>query len=194
MAIIIIALVTFVFLYGVVTYASNRKTERQSFTVIKEEGGFEIRQYQPAVMATVSSPLGTPTDGRNHHFRQLAGYIFGGNKSRQKIAMTAPVYMEQSEKATTMSFVLPAGYQLGNLPIPDDSGIVLHESEGGCFGALRFGGFAADKKIASKERELAGLLAKAGYEVTGNFKYLGYNAPWDIFGRDNDIIVPIKLK
>jgi hypothetical protein len=68
-------------------------------------------------------------------FRLLAGYIFGGNKSRQSIAMTAPVAQEpvseiiamtapvmQLENAGTWTvrFTMPSAYTMEMLPQPND--------------------------------------------------------------------------
>ncbi len=183
-----LTLVLFVYM----SKATNRKTERQQYTVVKEENGFEIRFYPKAIMATVLSEKTGEDRDANHNFRRLASYIFGGNKRDQKIAMTTPVYMEQDSDKNKMSFVLPAAYKMTDLPDPKDSSINIHYSEEGYFAALSFGGFVGSKKIKDKEYDLMNLLTKAGYTPTGNFTYLGYNAPWDIINRENDIIVRIR--
>jgi Tfp pilus assembly protein PilE len=189
--IVVIAIVLFT-LFAYMSYASNKKVERQKYDLVKNENGFEIRFYPKAIMASVSSVKNGNEKDANQNFRRLAGYIFGGNKEDQKIAMTAPVYMERDAAANKMSFVLPSGYNMNDLPHPNDSNITLHYSDEGHYAALRFGGFASDDKIAKKENELKELLKNSGYEVVGNFNYLGYNAPWDVINRENEIIVKIK--
>ncbi len=190
--IIITILVTVLFSY--MSYASNRRTERQKYTVTKKEDLFEIRYYPKSIMATVVSPGANFEGTKNNNFRTLAAYIFGGNKENKSIAMTAPVYMEKDGKGSKMSFVLPAQYQLNELPQPKDTSIQVHYSDEGYYAALRFGGFANDKRIEEKQMELLEKLNHEGYEIAGNFKYLGYNAPWDIVNRENDIIVKIAYK
>ncbi len=191
--IIIISIATVLILtFFFMSYATNRKTERQQYNLVKKENGFEIRFYPRAIMATVLSEKTGEERDANPNFRRLAGYIFGGNKHNQKIAMTAPVYMEQDSEKNKMSFVLPSSYKIADLPDPNDSTINLHYSEEGYFAALRFGGFANTGKIRAKEQELKELLTKAGYSTTGSFKYLGYNAPWDIINHENDVIVMIS--
>ena len=174
------------------SYATNRKTERQQYNVVKKENGFEIRFYPRAIMATVLSEKTGDKRDANPNFRRLAGYIFGGNKQNQKIAMTAPVYMEQSSDKNKMSFVLPSSYKIADLPDPNDTTINIHYSEEGYFAVLCFGGFAGAGRIKAKEGELKELLLKDGYTITGTFKYLGYNAPWGIINRENDIIVKVS--
>ncbi len=189
--IVIIAIIVFS-LFAYMSYATNKKTERQKFDLIKNENGFEIRFYPKAIMATVASVKRGHQKNANQNFKRLAGYIFGGNREDKKIPMTAPVYMETDTDANRMSFVLPSGYDMNTLPHPNDSSITLHYSDEGYYAALRFGGFANDHKTAEKENELRELSAKAGYETIGNFIRLGYNAPWDIINRENEIIVKIR--
>ncbi len=179
-------------IFTTISRAANKKVERQKYNVVKKEDGFEVRYYPRAIMASVSSNrTGAENDG-NQNFRKLAGYIFGGNKQEQKIAMTAPVYMENDSANNRMSFVLPANYQMTDLPNPNDPNIMLHYSAEGYFACLSFGGYTNAKRIKEKETELKELLQKKGYKVIGSYKYLGYNAPWDIINRENDIIVQIE--
>lgn len=192
MSTIVIIAITLLIFFSYMAYASNKKVERQKYDLVKNENGFEIRFYPQALMASVSSLKNGDETNANQNFRRLASYIFGGNREDKKIAMTAPVYMERDAAANKMSFVLPSGYNMNDLPHPNDSTITLHYSDEGHYAALRFGGFASEDKIARKENELKELLKKSGYEAVGNFNYLGYNAPWDIINRENEIIVKIK--
>ena len=188
--VLIIIFISFL-LFTYMANATNRKVERQHYDLVKKEDGFEIRFYPKAIMATVSKPRQGEEQGANQNFRTLAGYIFGGNSAEKKIAMTAPVYMEREPNTNKMSFVLPSGYKMTDLPNPNDTTIKLHYSDEGYYAALLFGGFASENKIKKKEAELMELMHKKGYEVAGNCNYLGYNAPWDIINRENEIIVKI---
>lgn len=177
--------------YSLITWAANKKVERQKFDLVKKEEDFDIRFYPKAIMASVATKRKNNEDGANANFRKLAGYIFGGNQQEQKIAMTAPVYMESDSNTNRMSFVLPASSKMTELPNPNDSSISLHYSDEGYYACLSFGGFARPERKKEKENDLRALLAKRGYKTLGSFNYLGYNAPWDIFNRENDIIVKI---
>ena len=75
-----------------------------------EEHSIELRSYAPRLLAVT-----TMTQGQNNGFRVLAGYIFGGNTSDQKIAMTAPVQRSMDDSAE-MAFMMPAEYSLSDLP------------------------------------------------------------------------------
>lgn len=194
MYIIVVILIISVTFFVYMAHAANRKVERQKYEVVKQEEGFEIRFYPRAIMATVTSRRHGEGSGGNQHFRTLAGYIFGGNKTEKKIAMTAPVYMESDTGANKMSFVLPSAYTMSDLPEPNDSNVQLHYSEEGYYAALRFGGFAGESKKKIRENELNELLHAKGYTVTGAFTYLGYNAPWELIDRENEIIVKIDFR
>ena len=65
-------------------------TEEPSFTVERRIGNVEIRRYGARVAAQTTIDA-DEEKARNEGFRRLAGYIFGGNTDKTKIAMTAPV-------------------------------------------------------------------------------------------------------
>ena len=69
-------------------------TERQEFKVLRSYEDFELREYLPCVIAEVkiSAQYSTATSSA---FSSLFNYISKGNKSSQKIAMTAPVITAQ---------------------------------------------------------------------------------------------------
>lgn len=74
-------------------------TEEPAFSVVVQEGAFEVRDY-PALVAAEVSVAGGRDEASNAGFRLLAGYIFGGNTRRQSIAMTAPVVQERATSGT----------------------------------------------------------------------------------------------
>jgi hypothetical protein len=177
--------------YSVITYAANRKVERQKYRLEKSMYGIEIRFYPKAIMATVTSRGESYMGNSNNHFRTLAGYIFGSNKSSEKISMTAPVHMDKDSSGNKMSFVMPSNYSMDKLPQPSDSLVNLHYSQEGYYAVLKFGGFANEHKIQKKIDELKSTLDRLDFKTLSGYSYLGYNAPWDIIGRENEIIVQI---
>ncbi len=168
------------------------KTPQQPYKEIATLGDLEFRYYPEAIMATVKNNDTTLQGSSGKNFRVLAGYIFGGNASNEKIEMTAPVHMAFEKGTSSMSFVMPQGYSLNSLPIPSGSNIELHKSDEEYVAVIRFGGYASDDKIKTKQDELNDLLKKQGIEHNNNFRYLGYNAPWDFLFRRNEIVVGIS--
>ncbi len=168
------------------------KTPQQPYKELGKKDGIEFRYYPEAVFASVTNNDSTYRGSSNQNFRVLAGYIFGGNQSSDKIAMTAPVHMQMQNGKSTMSFVMPEGYNLNNLPKPSSGVIELHTSDEEYVAVIRFGGWASDAKIEAKKKELNEQLSKLGIQHNNNFRFLGYNAPWDFLFRRNEIVVGIS--
>jgi hypothetical protein len=173
---------------------STDKTEQQKYTVLLSEQDFEIRYYPVVVVASVEHDGKKPRSGASDNFRRLAGYIFGGNQSNKKIAMTAPVHMESTDHGNKMSFVMPSEMDLNDLPKPNDSGVTFSKTTEDTLAVLRFSGFASDADIEQKTEELKQRLADKGISHAGNFKYLGYNPPYQLVDRRNEVVVSVHWK
>ena len=70
--------------------------EELKYQVLEKVGDFEIRQYQPHVVAEILLRGGFQKVG-NEGFRSLAAYIDGGNRQKKIIPMSTPVGQEQVE-------------------------------------------------------------------------------------------------
>jgi len=171
---------------------STNKTKEQPFTVIEQEDEFEVRFYPSAYLATIHSQAKTYKELASPGFRALAGYIFGGNQESKSIAMTAPVYMNINDSASSMSFVMPSNYDTTNLPKPNDSRVVLSKSKEQFVAIYKFSGFANNERIKEFSSKLAALLSKKQLTATGPYAYLGYNPPYQLISRRNEISVPIN--
>lgn len=172
---------------------TTTKTEMQNYQVLKKYNGFEVRLYPPATFASVSKE-GQMMDIGNQGFRDLAGYIFGDNVEGNKIAMTAPVYInpdKENQNKSEMSFVMPHDYDLSNLPQPKNNNIKLWKSDSIVVAVLSFGGFANNKDIAKKQYELKSLVNENHLQHKGNFKYMSYNPPYQLVNRRNEVSVEL---
>ena len=168
------------------------KTEKQKYSVVHKDREFEIRFYPSAVLATVYTDAKSYKELANPGFRKLAGYIFGGNESDTKISMTSPVHMDINSPSSSMSFVMPSSYNEENLPKPDDPGVIIERTEDVHVAVITFGGYASDNDIKKYSEKLRTLLDEKGITWYGNFRYLGYNPPFQPFGRKNEIIVSVQ--
>jgi hypothetical protein len=189
---IILASVVGVFLIAQLLMSyKNKDIETPKYKVVKTYDSFEIRQYDSMILAqTVIQETSIKKSG-NTGFRKVAGYIFGGNRNNQQIAMTAPVIMEVGDN-TKMSFVMPSQYKMEDLPQPNSSEVKLVKTAPKKFAVLTFSGFASDEKINRKKELLREALKKEQISVKGDFSYLGYNAPWDLFGRRNEVAIEVE--
>ncbi len=168
--------------------------EEQQYRVVKKEKEFEIRFYPPAILATTRSTAKSYRELGSSGFRKIAGYIFGNNESSAKIAMTAPVHMDINNNGSSMSFVMPSKYTLEKLPRPADARIELHESPAVYMAAIEFGGYASDQKIKQNADRLLQALQRSDIKTIGNPTFLGYNAPYELFGRKNEVVIAIAWK
>lgn len=192
-ALFAVIILGFIVITLLMSFASKR-IEKQKYRVIKKEKEFEIRYSPPAIFATTRSSAKSYRELGNSGFRKIAGYIFGNNESSAKIAMTAPVHMDISEKGSSMSFVMPSEYTLDKLPRPVDGRVELHESPAVYMAAIEFGGFASDQRIKQYADQLSQSLKKNGIKMIGNPTYLGYNAPYEFIGRKNEVVIAIEWR
>ena len=191
MAYILLAVAILFILFQSFVYMSTNKTKEQPYTVLEKDGDIEIRLYPPATLATVQSKAKSYSEMASPGFRTLAGYIFGGNESETQIAMTSPVQMDINDSLSSMSFVMPEGYDMNNLPKPNNSQVILSQTEEQVMAAIRFSGFADDESREKHKQELLNYLNSKGIQTKGNFKFLGYNPPYQLVGRRNEVVIEI---
>ena len=170
---------------------SQRTIETYAFTIIDSYETIEIRQYEASLFTSVQMSSNNYRKTSSKGFSVLAGYIFGSNNKEEKIAMTSPVAMSLKD-STTMLFLVPKKYTRDNLPVPNDSRIEFKDIPEKRVGAISFGGWANDSKIASFKKKLIDVLNSKGIKYTDNFYFLGYNAPMEVFNRKNEIIVELE--
>ena len=173
---------------------STNKTEEQKYSVIRKYDDFEIRFYPSTTIASISSDAKTYKDLSGPGFQKLAGYIFGGNEANTKISMTSPVQMEINDSVSTMSFVMPSSYTKENLPKPNNRDVQIKNTDDEYVAVLKFGGYASDKDLKFYSEKLQNLLNENEINSVGNYRFLGYNPPFQFIGRRNEIIVTVDWK
>jgi hypothetical protein len=166
-------------------------SETQPYKVIRTEKDFEIRFYPSVTMATIASSAKSYKELGNSGFKKLAGYIFGGNEGKEQISMTTPVHMNINDSSSSMSFVMPSKYNKDNLPKPKNSEVTIKTTADEYVAAIKFGGYASDEDIKSYTQKLEKALKAASIPYYGNYRFLGYNAPYQFFGRRNEIIISV---
>jgi len=162
------------------------------YEVIETDGAFEMRHYERLVLASTDTTDGM--DSVSAPFYKLFKYISGKNSKTQKIAMTAPVFMDQSGQTTeAMSFVLPEGFSLATAPPPSDPAVKLTELSDYTVVTMSFSGFLNQKSISTHRNLLQNWIADRGLKIIGKAKAAGYNPPFTLpFLRRNEILIPVK--
>jgi effector-binding domain-containing protein len=184
------------------------KYEEPNYEVLRKSQDIEIRQYPPVIAAEVEVD-GTREEAANQAFRILAGYIFGKNVSRDKIAMTVPVTeMTSSEKIAmtvpvtsvsaqgkmTMRFYMPSKYSLEALPEPVDNRIKFTKLPQARYAVIKFSGFAGEDNIARHESKLRNYLKDIDLSPDGRAIRAFYNPPWTLpFMRRNEVWLPLEM-
>jgi effector-binding domain-containing protein len=92
----------------------------------------------------------------------------------------------------TMMFMVPKKFNKDMLPKPNQSGIEFKEEPAKTVAAIRFNGWANDSKIEKYKQNLKAALDAEGIKYTNQFYFLGYNAPFEVFNRKNEVIVELQ--
>ena len=173
-------------------------TERQEFKVLRTYDDFELREYLPCVIAEVkiSAQYSTATSSA---FASLFNYISKGNKSSEKIAMTAPVITAQkADKSESsewyVSFVMPSGSTFGHLPHPNDSQVQLRELDTETCVAKSFRGRATDELSRKMVNELRASASKANIALSDETRICRFDPPFKPgFLQYNEIVIPAYI-
>jgi effector-binding domain-containing protein len=189
-------------------FGVNLGTEQPRYDVLERIGeNIEIRQYGPKVAAETSIDGSKSDNARGDAFRLIAGYIFGANKTREKvamtspveinspgtkIAMTAPVEVNNSDNGLVMRFFMPSKYSIDQLPQPSDPRVKLAQIPSMTVAAWRFSGSTSDAAVSSRTTELMRAIQSTKWKVAGPATALFYNPPWTIpFLRTNEVVIPV---
>ncbi|MBK9149073.1 MAG: heme-binding protein [Flavobacteriales bacterium] len=171
-------------------YGQVRNIEMYPCEVVKAYADFEVRRYHSANFIYVTIDADSYRGGSSRGFRTLAGYIFGGNETGQKIAMTSPVEMEM-DGPMTMKFMLPAEHDPKDLPKPDNAEVQFKTEAERTMAAITFGGFANDARILEHKEKLFAALEREGIAHTGQWSFMGYDPPYRLVGRRNEVMVEL---
>ncbi|MCJ7757225.1 MAG: heme-binding protein [Gillisia sp.] len=169
----------------------QRNIETYPYVVNKKYDTFEIRSYEATLFTTVKLSTKGYKNSSSKGFSILAGYIFGNNERNEKISMTSPVTMTL-EDSMTMMFMVPKELKKEMLPKPDQSLIEFKEEPAKTVAAINFNGWANDKKIEKYKQKLKSALDAEGINYSERFYLLGYNPPYEVFNRKNEVIVELQ--
>lgn len=165
--------------------------EMPPYSVQVSEGPVEVRQYDSHVLAEVTVD-GSRTRAIGRGFQVLANYIFGGNAAGAKIDMTVPVAQAPKGENWTVSFMMPASFDLNDLPAAQSDAVRFVEKQPERQLVIRFSGFRTDGRIEVQTRALLTFAAQNGYDVQGAPRYYFYDDPMTPpWSRRNEIAVPI---
>ncbi|MES9992378.1 MAG: heme-binding protein [Candidatus Thiodiazotropha sp.] len=180
--------------------------EEAKYEVIKKDNEFEIRDYASHILAE-TVVQGKMEEAGKEAFQLLFHYISGGNQSRKKVAMTAPVSQQpmgekikmtspvgqrRVEQGWVISFMMPASYTLETLPQPDDPKVTLRQVPARRMAAVRYTGFWSEKSYMQHRLALESWIHKTDLTIKGDPIWARYNSPFTPwFMRRNEVLIPI---
>jgi hypothetical protein len=181
--------------------------EKAKYTVLEKKDGFEIRKYDPQIVAETFVE-GDLEKAGNEGFRRLYAYISGENTTKQsismtapvsqetgskKIAMTAPVNQEKKDNRWRITFLMPAEYTLETLPEPNDTRVRLAEESGRMMVAVKYSGTWSEEGYEENRALLEEYIQKRGLTKTGEPVWARYDPPFmPWFLRRNEVLIPVE--
>lgn len=171
--------------------ASEDGVSTIKFKVLADRDGYQIRQYPELTVATTELNSNSYSNNSSTGFRKIASYIFGGNSSNQQIAMTSPVQMDMGIQPT-MSFFMPENTEPSELPVPNRNDVVLKVQASKIVAVIEFPGWASDKVLTKQFKLLKSKLEKGSIAFEDTYSFLGYNPPYKLFNRKNEVVIPLK--
>lgn len=181
--------------------------EEPKYTLESKASHYEIRNYGPILVAETKIDSDFENAG-NQAFKILAGYIFGANKSKTKIAMTAPVNQKAASEKIEMTapvtqtkgtsgfvvqFTMPQKYTLETLPLPDDSKVQLRQLPARKVAVYTYSGSWSETRYAQKLLSFKHELNSNKINPIGEPSLARYNSPFQLwFLRRNEIWLEVE--
>ncbi|PWQ93555.1 SOUL family heme-binding protein [Leucothrix arctica] len=188
-------------------------TEEAMYRTVLKDKGFEVRLYEPHIVAETIVE-GDFSGAGSKSFNRLFKYISGSNNSRQKISMTSPVSQAaESEKISmtspvgqqkeadgrwAVSFMMPASFTMATLPEPKDPLVILKQVPERYIATVRYSGRWSEERYLYFKGKLDAWIKVNNLIVEGEPTWARYDPPFKPwFMRRNEVLVPIvkpKLK
>lgn len=116
-------------------------------------------------------------------------------KHHKKIAMTAPVSMQQNNGKWRVQFTMPSQYTMQTLPKPNNPDVKIVQVPAQTYGVIKFSGLAGSKKVAKKTETLKSWMKTQKLVISGTPELARYNPPWTLpFMRRNEVMMAYQPK
>ena len=169
---------------------SSEKYKEPDYKILNMKSNIEIREYNSYVVARTSLDVDKKED--NNMFRTLASYIFGNNKQKQSIPMTAPVTTYADGENYHMIFYMLDVDTAEDLPSPNGQSIKFEEFILGKCAVISFSWFTTDRRVQYYTNILKDYVSDNNLTVKSNYMVNRYDPPWRLpFLRRNEVLVKI---
>ena len=170
---------------------TSKNVNTIAYEVLASKDGYQIRKYPKLTVATTEFNSNSYSNNSSMGFRKIASYIFGGNSSNEQIAMTSPVQMDMGAKPA-MSFFMPGNVDPSKLPAPNRKDVIVTIQPSKIVAVIEFSGWASDRKLSNQFNLLKSKLKNESIEFENSYCFLGYNPPYKLINRKNEVIIPLS--
>lgn len=171
------------------------KLDCPKYSVVKTKAEYEVRKYE------ASNWVSTGITGIDYDratstlFMRLFNYISGDNVRKEKINMTAPVLERiipgqgpACKNDFRMSFFISP--KVSGAPKPSNVNVTLSSLPAQTVYVSTYPGFNSKDKMIAHAADLVAALEKDQVSYsTGYYYYAGYDSPFKLFHRHNEIWV-----
>jgi hypothetical protein len=193
----LIALITTSTLLAGCSVINQRTGEEALFSSLAVDGDYEIRLYEPVIIAqtAVSGKYSTAT---RTGYNRLTDYVSGNNRAKQtvsvnppisvisgdkkqpKVELTLPYFEEYIDGTWLISVAMPESYRLETLPKPVDSSITFKVLPRLKTAVINFTGYKSEGLISRNSALLNQWIAKNALTPTSSARSVIYDSPWTV--------------
>lgn len=169
-----------------------RTVDQPPYQVLNKDGDVEIRQYQPSIVAQTVVEADYRRSG-DLAFNRLGGYIFGKNRQKTKVAMTAPVLQQPAGDKWTMTFIMPREHTMQTLPTPNDANVQLRKEPARKVATLRYSGALTEASFHQHAGKLKSWLEENHHTMLSAPRLAAYDPPWTVaMMRRNEVHIDVE--
>ncbi|XP_037113577.1 heme-binding protein 1-like [Syngnathus acus] len=175
-------------------FGNTEETEYKLLSTETKDGvSFEVRRYDPAKYAVVSSEGRTYDQVTGELVRKLLMYIGGSNEQGEAMGTAAPtiitVYPRNDgvlSRRLVVAIRIPTVYQQCP-PTPTDTTVKVEERPGMTVYTLQFGGFAGESEFRAEALRLTRTLGETAPFQRKQYFCCSYDSPIKPYGRRNEV-------
>lgn len=173
---------------------SLRTGEEALFSTLAVDENFEIRLYEPLIIAQTASE-GSYLSATKDGYQRLTDYVSGNNLAKQtvsvnppvtvsagskapKVELTVPYYEEYFDGGWLTSVAMPEAYTLETLPKPVDDSITFKILPRLKVAVISYMGYRSEGMASKKADLLTQWLSQNNLKATSPARSVIYDTPW----------------
>lgn len=168
-----------------------RTLDEARFTLLENQGPFEIRYYQRMLCARIKIN-GLFEEAVTTGMGYLNDFVEGNNFKVSRITNHGPMFYAKTEDSWEVSLILPENQSINDLPSPINRLIRIEETIAGKAAALRFSGSLSGELIERRCADLNKWIKRKGLRSSGPVRVSGQDFLFPLpFYRNNEIMIDV---